>query len=370
AEALAAIPGVINVQDNRPLPGIEWRLEVDRALAARFGADIALVGSAVQLITTGVKVGEYRPDDLDDEIDIRVRLPYSARTLDQLDQLRVQTNQGLVPISTFVRRVAQQKVGSISKTDLRPTMKVEADLQPGVLAGNVIKALNARLPQLGLPDGVAIEYKGTQQNARESQAFLTSALLLALALIGVILVLEFNSISQTLLILTAVLFATGGVMLGYLVMQRPFGLVMGGLGIITLAGIVVNNNIVLIDTYNILRREGLSRFDAVIRTCVQRVRPVLLTKLTIILALLPLVFSVNIDVLHREITVGGTSAQWWAQLAIAVVAGAIFATLLTLLFTPALILLQGSAGARLRRLIGARFRSASAPDLQAQRSGG
>jgi len=162
-------------------------------------------------------------------------------------------------------------------------------------------------------------------------------------------VLEFNSLSQTVVILTAVLFSTGGVLLGYLATQRPFGLVMGGIGVITLAGIVVNNNIVLIDTYNVLRRQGLAPLEATLRTCVQRARPVLLTKITIILALLPLVFAVNIDLVGREVTVGGSSAQWWAQLATAVVAGAAFATPLTLLFTPAILLLQSQAGERWRR---------------------
>lgn len=347
--ALETIPGVINVQDNRPLPGIEWKLQVDRALAAQFGADVSLVGSAVQLITTGVKVGEYRPDDTEDEIDIRVRLPASDRNLAQLDAMRVMTQQGLVPISTFVTRSAQQKVSGISKTDLRPTMKLEADVAEGALADAIVRNLQAKLPTLGLDEYTTVTFKGTAQNQQESQRFLTAALLLALSLIGVILVMEFNSISQTLLILTAVIFATGGVMLGYLVMQRPFGLVMGGIGIITLAGIVVNNNIVLIDTYNILRAQGLSPHEAVLRTCVQRVRPVLLTKITIILALLPLVFAVNIDIVGREVTVGGTSAQWWAQLSTAVVAGAAFATILTLLFTPSLILLQSRIGEKIRQ---------------------
>ena len=350
--ALEKIPGVINVQDNRPLPGIEWRLAVDRALAAQFGADVVLVGSAVQLITTGVKVGEYRPDDTEDEIDIRVRLPAADRNLAQLDAMRVMTQQGLVPISTFVSRSAQQKVSGISKTDLRPTLRLEADVAEGALADVIVREMQTTLPQLGLGDYTNVTFKGTAQSQQESQNFLTIALLLALSLIGVILVMEFNSISQTLLILTAVIFATGGVMLGYLIMQRPFGLVMGGIGIITLAGIVVNNNIVLIDTYNILRSQGLSPREAVIRTCVQRVRPVLLTKITIILALLPLVFAVNIDVIGREVTVGGTSAQWWAQLSTAVVAGAAFATLLTLLFTPALILLQSQMGERLYKFRG------------------
>lgn len=346
--ALESIPGVLNVQDNRPLPGIEWQLEVDRALAAQFGADVALVGSAVQLLTTGVKVGEYRPDDSDDEIDIRVRVPYAARSLGQLDAMRVQTARGLVPISTFVTRKAQQKVSTISKTDLRATLRIEADLAPGILADQVVRSLRERLATLALDPGVDVQFKGTARDQHESQAFLSGALLLALALIGIILVLEFNSISQTFLILTAVLFATGGVLLGYLLTQRPFGLVMGGLGLITLSGIVVNNNIVLIDTFNILRRQGLTPLDAVLRTCVLRVRPVLLTKITIILGLMPLVFRVSFDVVHREVSIGGPSSQWWTQLATAVVAGAAFATPLTLLFTPALLLLQARFGERWR----------------------
>lgn len=347
--ALESIPGVINVQDNRPLPGIEWKLDVDRALAAQFGADVSAVGSLVQLLTTGAKVGEYRPDDTDDEIDIRVRLPYESRTLEQLDALRVQTAQGLVPISTFVSRSAQQKVSTISKTDMRATMRVEADLAPGALSDGVVRALRAKLPDLALDPSVQLSFKGTAQQQDESAAFLSGAFLVALALIGVILVLEFNSISQTFLILTAVLFSTGGVLIGYLVSQRPFGLVMGGLGVITLAGIVVNNNIVLIDTYNVLRSQGLSATDAILRTCVQRVRPVLLTKITIILGLLPLVFAVNVDLIHRDVTIGGSSAQWWTQLAMAVVVGGAFATLLTLLFTPTLLLLQSRVGERWRR---------------------
>ncbi|MCU0758472.1 MAG: efflux RND transporter permease subunit [Steroidobacteraceae bacterium] len=352
--ALDAVPGVINARDNRSLPGIEWRLEVNRALAARFGADVTTIGSAVQLVTNGVKVGEFRPDDADDEIDIRVRLPYGQRTLEQLDAMRVMTNQGMVPISTFVTRSAHQKISTISKTDTRPTMRIEADLAPGALADQVTREVRTRLPALGLDPGVSVAFEGTAKDQSESSVFLSIALLVAMAMIAIILVLEFNSISQTFLILTAIVFAAGGVLLGYLVTRNPFGLVMGGLGIITLTGIVVNNNIVLIDTYNALRAAGVAPYEAVIRTCIQRARPVLLTKVTIILALLPMVFEVNVDLVHRDITVGGNSGAFWSQLATAVVAGAAFATLLTLLFTPALLLLQAGAGERWRRWRGAR----------------
>jgi multidrug efflux pump len=346
--ALDAVPGVINVRDNRSLPGIEWRLEVNRTLAARFGADVTTIGSVVQLVTNGVKVGEFRPDDADDEIDIRVRLPYGQRTLEQLDAMRVMTNVGLVPISTFVTRTAHQKISTISKTDTRPTMRIEADLAPGALADPVTRQIREQLPALALDPGVSVEFEGTARDQSESSVFLSIALLIAMALIAIILVLEFNSLSQTLLILTAIVFAAGGVLLGYLVTRNPFGLVMGGLGIITLTGIVVNNNIVLIDTYNALRAQGATPYDAVIRTCIQRARPVLLTKITIILALLPMVFEVNVDLIHREITVGGNSGAFWSQMATAVVAGAAFATMLTLLFTPALLLLQAGAGERWR----------------------
>ncbi|MFO1456723.1 MAG: efflux RND transporter permease subunit [Steroidobacteraceae bacterium] len=358
--ALDAVPGVINARDNRSLPGIEWRLDVDRALAARFGADVTTIGSAVQLVTNGVKVGEFRPDDADDEIDIRVRLPYGQRTLEQLDAMRIMTNQGLVPISTFVTRSAHQKISTISKTDTHPTMRIEADLAAGAIADNVTREVRERLPTLGLDPGVSVSFEGTAKDQSESSAFLTIALLVAMAMIAIILVLEFNSLSQTLLILTAIVFAAGGVLLGYLVTRNPFGLVMGGVGIITLTGIVVNNNIVLIDTYNALRAAGAAPYDAVIRTCIQRARPVLLTKITIILALLPMVFEVNVDLVHREVTVGGNSGAFWSQLATAVVAGAAFATLLTLLFTPALLLLPAGAGERWWRWRAAR--AAAAPE--------
>jgi multidrug efflux pump len=361
---LAKIPGVINIEDDRPLPGIEWKLDVDRANAARFGADVTLVGNAVQLVTNGIKIGEYRPDDADDEIDIRVRYPYADRSLDGLDALRVQSAQGLVPIATFVKRTPVQRVGTISRTDLRRTMTIRADVAPGVLDSEVVKTLAGRLPGAGLDPRVSVEFKGGNRDQRESQGFLSKAFLIALAMIGVILVAQFNSIFQTLLILTAVVFSTGGVLLGHLITQQPFGLVMSGIGLIALAGIVVNNNIVLIDTYNLLRRTGMPATEAVLRTCAQRLRPVMLTTVTTILGLLPMVFGVNINLVDRDFSVGGPSAQWWMQLASSVAGGLAFATVLTLLFTPSLLMLQARTEAwwRARRARRDDFAETPAPE--------
>jgi multidrug efflux pump len=138
-----------------------------------------------------------------------------------------------------------------------------------------------------------------------------------------------------------VVFSTGGVLLGHLVTQRPFGIVMSGIGVIALAGIVVNNNIVLIDTFNQLRQQNMPLREAVLRTCAQRLRPVLLTTVTTILGLMPMVLGINIDLIGRHITFGGPSAQWWTQLSSAVAGGLAFATVLTLVLTPSLLMIQG-----------------------------
>ena len=138
---------IVNIEDSRPLPGIEWQIKVDRAEAARFGADISLVGAMVQLVTNGIKIGEYRPDDSDDEIDIRVRYPESSRSLAQIDELRIPSERGLVPISTFIDRVPAQKVGTIRRTDMRRTLAVDADVAAGVLVDDVVRRLKADLPR-------------------------------------------------------------------------------------------------------------------------------------------------------------------------------------------------------------------------------
>jgi multidrug efflux pump len=344
--AMKRLPGVINVEDSRPLPGIEWQIKVDRAEAARFSADVSLVGAMVQLVTNGIKIGEYRPDDSDEEIDIRARYPSSSRNLTQIDELRIPTPDGLVPISTFVDRVAAQKVGTITRTDMRRTMTVQADVAPGVLADTMVAELEDILPALRIDPSVNAVFRGNTEDQERDMAFLEKAMLVALAIMAIILVTQFNSIYQALLILTAVLFSTGGVLLGHIVMAKPFGIIMSSVGVITLAGIVVNNNIVFIDTYNVLRQRGSAAFDAIVRTCAIRLRPVLLTTVTTIIGLLPMVFGISIDLINREVSIGAPSSQWWTQLASSVAGGLAFATVLTLLLTPSLLMIQANASKR------------------------
>jgi len=346
-ERMDAHPAITNIEDSRPLPGIEWQIKVDRAEAARYGADLSLVGAMVQLVTNGIKIGEYRPDDSDDEIDIRVRYPAEHRNLGQIDDLRIPTGNGLVPISTFVERVPAQQVSTITRIDLKRTIAIDADVHSDYLVSDVVAELRQLLPTLELDPRVTAEFRGGTEDQEEDMAFLSRAMLMALAIMAIILVTQFNSIYQALLILTAVVFSTGGVLLGHLIMDRPFGVIMSSVGVITLAGIVVNNNIVFIDTYNVLRDRGQEAFEAVLRTCAIRLRPVLLTTVTTIVGLMPMVLGVNIDFIGRDVSVGAPSSQWWTQLASSVAGGLAFATILTLLLTPSLLMLQANVSARL-----------------------
>ncbi|TMO85307.1 efflux RND transporter permease subunit [Pseudoalteromonas spongiae] len=330
----------INVDDSASKPGIEWQLKLNRADAARFGADATMLGANVQMVTNGLKLGEYRPDDVDDEIDIRVRFPADKRDLGRLETLRVKTQHGQVPITHFIERKAVQKVDTINRVDSHRVVTVNADVKVGQQLGKALPRLQAQLEAQGLDPRVKLKVRGENEEQDESMVFLEKAFLVALFVMGIILVTQFNSFYQAMLILSAVLFSTVGVFLGLIILQQPFGIVMSGIGVISLAGIVVNNNIVLIDTYNVLRRQGMDQHEAILRTGAQRLRPVLLTTVTTILGLMPMVLQINIDLFNREIAFGAPSTQWWVQLATAVAGGLAFATVLTLVLTPCLLALR------------------------------
>jgi multidrug efflux pump len=354
---LESLEGLIDVADTRPIPGIEWRFEVDREQAGRLGADVALVGSFVQLVTNGIQIGEYRPDDADEEIEIRARFPEGERSLAGLGQIRVNGPKGSTPISSFVKLSAAPKVGNLDRVDGERQLTVSADVAEGVLVDERVGQIKAWLADQELDPSIRVTFKGEDEEQKESQAFLSKAFGIALFLIAIILVTQFDSFYQSLLILSAVVFSTVGVLLGLLVTQQPFGIVMSGVGVIALAGIVVNNNIVLIDTYNELRKRGFEPFEAVLRTGAQRLRPVLLTTVTTVLGLMPMVLRMNVDLVERQVTFGGPSTDWWAQLASAVAGGLTFATLLTLVLSPCLLMLGAQVSAWAERRRGAPVRS-------------
>ncbi|MBM3559369.1 MAG: efflux RND transporter permease subunit, partial [Alphaproteobacteria bacterium] len=333
--------GLIEIEDGGAVPGIEWELSVDRAQAAKFGADVSLVGSFVQMVTRGFKVSSYRPDDSDDEIDIVVRFPEAQRSIGRLDELRVETTNGQVPVSNFVSRHAEVKTGTLRRVGGVRAMTVKADVAPGVLVDDKVREIRAWLQGEGKPDPkVAWTFKGEDAEQKVAQAFLVKAFGVALFIMAIILLAQFNSFYSAGLILFAVVMSTIGVFLGLLIIGQPFGIVMSGIGVIALAGIVVNNNIVLIDTWDRLKREIADPVEAILLTGAQRLRPVMLTTVTTILGLVPMMLQANIDFVARSVSVGAPSTQWWVQLSTAVAFGLGFATVLTLVVTPCALLLR------------------------------
>jgi len=347
--ALDQVSGLIDLEDTLPLPGIDWVFDVDRAQAAKFGANISSVGETIRMATSGIKLSTYRPKDIDDEIDIRVRFPARYRNLEQLDSIRVKTDSGLVPITNFVKKRAQPKVGTISRTDARRVVMIKADVKKGVLADNKVKEIQALIKAANLDDRVSIRFKGEDEEQAKAKAFLTKAFGVALFLIAIILVTQFNSFYSAVLILSAVIMSTLGVFIGLLLTGQPFGIVMGGIGVIALAGIVVNNNIVLIDTFDRLKIDADSIEEAILHTGAQRLRPVLLTTITTMLGLLPMAMNVGLDFINRSVVIGAPANMMWVQLSISIVFGLGFATILTLLVTPSALMVRANVEAWWRK---------------------
>jgi multidrug efflux pump len=337
------VEGLRDISDTRSLPGVEWKLEVDRAQAAIYRADVTTVGTVVQMVTNGVKVAEYRPDDAEEEVDIRVRFPEEYRGLSMLEQLRIPTRDGAVPLSSFVQRSPTPNVDTIQRVDANPVEYVRANVAPGVLADDKVREIRAWLDTQEFDPALRIEFRGANEEQAAAMEFVGVAFLLSLLLMFVLLVTQFNSFYQSVLILFAVVMSTAGVLLGLVITGQPFSAILTGVGIVALAGIVVNNNIVLIDTYNGLRRErpDLDDRDLIIRTGAQRLRPVFLTTVTTIFGLLPIASHVSIDFLARDIVFGGRTAAFWVPLAQSIVSGLTFATLLTLVATPAMLAIPG-----------------------------
>jgi multidrug efflux pump len=330
-------PGLVDIEDTRPLPGIDWEIDVDVAQAGRFGTDVATVGAIVQLVTRGLTLDTMRTESSEEEIDIRVRLPEEDRLLSTLDIMSIRTSEGLIPLSAILTRQPVPSLAQIDRSQGLRYLDVRADVATGENANAQIAQITQWLEtEADLPANVSWEWTGDQEDQAESQAFLMIAFGLALGLMFVILLAQFNSFYNAVLVLTAVVLSVTGVLIGMLMMDQTFSIIMTGTGIVALAGIVVNNNIVLIDTYQDFVRY-MPRLEAIVRTAEARIRPVLLTTITTMAGLAPMMFGITLDFANGGYTVDSPSAMWWKQLATAVVFGLGLATILTLVVTPALL---------------------------------
>ncbi len=347
--------GLKLVEDTLPLPGIDWQIDVDVEKAGRFGADVATVGGMVQMVTRGLFLDTMRVPSSDEEVDIRARVPEEDRVLSTLDTLKVRTDNGLVPLSYFITRKPVEKLAQIDRIDQTRFFDVKAGVIDGLTvtqtgpggtettqpltANERIAHLTEWLEGGALPPGISYEWTGEQEDQAESAAFLQKAFMGALGLMFIILLAQFNSVYNAVLVLLAVVLSTTGVLIGMLVMGQTFSIIMTGTGIVALAGIVVNNNIVLIDTYQDFSRY-MPRIEAITRTAEARIRPVLLTTITTMAGLAPMMFGLSLDFINGGYSFDSPTALWWKQLATAVVFGLGIATVLTLIFTPSMLALR------------------------------
>jgi len=356
----------IDVEDGRPSPGIDWQVTIDREAAAKFGIGVRELSPYIQLVTSGVKLGSYRPEDGTDELDIRVRLPREERTFDALDSLRIVTAQGLVPVSNFIQRTAVPKVASVTRQDGLYSMNVAANLAPdasGELpnAAEKVQQVQQWEATQEWPAGVEIVYGGSAEQMEDTMQFLVFGFGAALFLIFFILLVEYNSFYQVLVTLSTVVMSLGGVLYGMYLTQMSFSFVMTGLGIVALAGIVVKNGIVLIDTYNEYNRdEGVEPVKAMLITAAQRVRPVLLTATVTALGVIPMALNVEFDFVRREVVIGGLAGAWFTNLSAALVSGLFVSTALTLVLVPVLITAPTVIWRQIRGIAGAVARAGRA----------
>lgn len=352
---LSKVPHVKDIQDDfvEGIPSVQ--VVVDRQKAALFGLSTDGIGYALKSAYNGLEVSSFREGD--EDYDITVQLQESdRRVVDILHELMLPTPSGqLVPLSTIARVTFSGSLGDITRIDNERVVTVRANVDEAQIPGPVARAEAADLlKDLHLPSGYAVKFTGEFEFQEESQTFLSQAFVVALLLIFLVLVSMFNSVVQPFIIMTSVILSLGGVFMGLALFQSPFGIIMTGVGVISLAGVVVNNAIVLIDYTNKLRDRGYALQEAVIAAGVTRLRPVLLTAVTTILGLIPMVTGVSFDFHTGSISWASEASQWWRSMAIVVIFGLVVATFLTLVVVPTLYHLlayiQGSFGKKKKRL--------------------
>lgn len=338
-QELRKLDYIVDLINELPKNGLQWNFNIDREKAALYGTSIAEIGSTLQMLTNGIKITEYIPNDLDEDIDVRVRFNESDRNIQTLQTLTINTNKGLVPLSTFVTLEYKPKIISIFRLNGVESRALSANLKEGVLLSEKMEELNSIVKKIEEKHNVDIYFSGDSEEQDSTTEFLINAFYASVFLMFLILVAQFNSYYQTLVVLSAILFSTTGVMFLLYLLEQPFGIVMGGIGIISLAGIVINNNIVLIDTFNEkMIKHNNNHIDAVIETCLERFRPVFLTTITTVLGLIPMAFKLNIDTFKGVIFYDSPSSQFWYQLAYSIIGGMGFAFFITLFMTPALLI--------------------------------
>jgi len=335
---VADIPGLVSLDDDFDLARPEVVVTVDRTEAARLGLTTAKIASTIRTAITGTDSSTYRHGD--EDIDITVRLAEGARrSIADLRRLVVVNESGdQIPLDAVATIERSASLTSIRHKDRQRMVTVSGKVVTPRMAEPVRREAARRLaavPDL-LPPGYTIGFGGQSEEEEEAKEFLSGAFLYAIIIVLALMVGKFDSLAIPLIILTSVAMSMIGVLLGLLVTAMPFNIIMTGVGVISLAGIVVNNAIVLLDYGEKLRARGLERREVVVRTGLRRLRPVLLTAITTILGLMPLTTGVEFDFRSFVFSTGSESSQYWGSMGVTVIFGLAFATFLTLVLVPVL----------------------------------
>ena len=347
------VSGLTNIFSSNAYSAVEWSVEVDKQKAAQLGVSIGDVGALVQMLTSGFKAGEFRPDDAKEEVEIRVRFPKSDRTLTGISDLNVTTRNGSVPVSSFINVIPKENREKVSRQNGKYYFRINAATVDESAVDSKVAEIKELLKEVNLENGVSYAFEGMQEETDEVNAFLQNAGIAAVFIMLILLVTQFNSFYQAIIILLSVVISFIGVLLGLLITGKAFSSTMTGISIVTLAGIVVNNNIVLIDTFNALKNESphIEKSIHIINACKQRLRPIILTSSTTIYGLLPLALGMSIDILNRDIFFGSPIVDWWSNLAVSIVFGLGFSTFITLILTPAVLALPYALRNDFKKLI-------------------
>ncbi|MBN2034428.1 MAG: efflux RND transporter permease subunit [Deltaproteobacteria bacterium] len=347
---IADIPGLVDLKDNFVKGKPEIQVRIDKEKAALLNLDAYTIAYTVKAAVNGVKVGVFREGK--EEYDILARLPVKDRnSLESLKRITISGPQGEpVPLTSVAEVSVQSGVGAIMRLDQKRVVTITGDVM-GRLANDVIRDIYGLLKEdFEWPRGYAYRFTGEQKEQEKARAFLSKAFVAAIFLILIVLMTQFNSFTTPFIILASVVLSLIGIFLGLLVTSTAFGVIMTGIGVISLAGVVVNNAIVLIDYYHRLMVGGMPSQEALIRAGVVRFRPVMLTAITTILGLLPMATGISFDFRKLMWDIGGESSQWWGPMASAVIFGLGVATILTLIVVPVLCSLENSLKNRRKRI--------------------
>ncbi|MFA6471648.1 MAG: efflux RND transporter permease subunit, partial [Candidatus Latescibacterota bacterium] len=335
------VPGLVNLKDDFVSSKPEIMVKVDREKAAVLGLSTKDIALAVRNAINGFDAGDFRVDE--DEYDITVRFAEEYRlALNDLNRIFVFKDGHQIPLSSVASFGTSAGFGTIRRADLKRVVAITGTNQ-GRLANDVLTDVKKLLKNHQLPSGYNLSYRGQDEEQQKAAIFLMKALMVAIFLIAMVIVTQFDSMIITIIIMSSVFLSTIGALWGLIIAGLPFGIIMTGIGVISLAGVVVNNAIVLLDYTEKLRLWGRTKYEAVIEAGKTRFRPVILTALVTVVGLIPLAAGWALDVHTFKFVAGGSSSQWWAPMAIVIIYGLTFATILTLVVVPSMYMIFGAS---------------------------